>query len=230
MDDTEAGDQSPDDVFLTAVLFESALGVLAILLGLWLGPDPRAWVPEIDLSVFAIPVDWEALIPIGTGVGYGALAAIPMLVAIDLLRRLPWEPVRELERLSDDGLIKSLLQLRASEMIVISLCAGIGEELLFRGWLMYWLADGWKLADEASVAVSPEFALGAGLVGSSIAFGLVHPLTKLYVVVATVMGFYFGGLLIWSENMLVPITAHATYDAVQLMLSSRSLKKEALAG
>ncbi|MGB7326100.1 MAG: type II CAAX endopeptidase family protein [Rubripirellula sp.] len=220
-DDPESDDQSPEDFFFTAVLFESALGVIAIVLGWLLGPDARAAIPEIDLTW---PIDWESLRPIGVGLGYGLIATIPMLLAIEALRRLPWEPVRKLERLSDDGVIQSLLQLRASEMIVISLCAGIGEELLFRGWLMPWLSQGWSAVQPAEV--SAPIAMAVGLVGSSIAFGLVHPLTKLYIVVATVMGFYFGGLLIWSGNLLVPITAHAAYDTVQLIMTARSARKQ----
>ncbi len=218
---TSAPDQTPDDIFLTAVIFESALGALALFLGWLVGPSARELVPEINLAWFASPIDWESLRPIGVGLGYGVVAAVPMLVAIELLRRIPWEPIRNLERLSDDGVIRSLLELRTSEMIVISLCAGIGEELLFRGWLMYWIADGWSVFE--ADPVSPAFALGSGLVISSIAFGLVHPLTKLYIVVAAVMGLYFGGLCIWTGNLLVPITAHAVYDAVQLVMTKRAV-------
>ncbi len=222
VDETEPDEQSPNDIFFTAVLFESALGALAILLGSLFGPDARAMVPEID---FSWPIDWESLRPIGLGLGYGTIAAVPMLLAIEVLRRLPLEAVRQLERLSDESAIKSLLGLRPGEMIVISLCAGIGEELLFRGWLMPWLSQGWSAYQPTEMAI-PIGAI-VGLVGSSIAFGLVHPLTKLYIVVATVMGFYFGGLLLWSGNLLIPITAHAVYDAVQLLVTARMARKEA---
>ncbi len=224
MDETEPAENSPDEIFLTAVLFESALGALAIFLGWAVGPDARELVPEIKLSSFVLPIDWATVSPIAGGLAMGVAAAIPMLIAIEIFRRLPWEPVRALERLSDDGVIATLLQLRPSEMIVISLCAGIGEELLFRGWLMPWMTAGWSITEPP--LVSPTFAMAAGLVGSSIAFGLVHPLTKLYIVVATIMGLYFGVLLIFSGNLLVPIAAHATYDAVQLIITARSSKKD----
>ena len=163
-------------------------------------------VPEFDPS---------QLWPVAVGVLYGCLAAIPILLMIELIRRIPWEPMRELERLTDDGMIKALLELRYSELIVISICAGIGEELLFRGWLMYWLAEG----AGTSINSTPA-AIGAALVVSSILFGLVHPITRLYVVLATFMGIYFGALVIYTENLLVPIAAHATYDAVQLIMTA----------
>ncbi len=207
MDQIEPTEQSPDEVFLTAVLFECALGGVALFLGWALGPSARAFVPEFDPAQV-----W----PIVTGIFYGCLAGIPILLSIELIRRIPWEPIQELERLTDDGMIKALLELRPSELIVISICAGIGEELLFRGWLMYWLAEG-----AGSSSTSP-LALGAALVVSSIAFGLFHPITRLYVVLAAFMGLYFGALVIYTENLLVPIAAHATYDAVQLIMTARN--------
>ena len=208
MDQIEPTEQSPDEVFLTAVLFETALGGLALFLGWALGPSARALVPEFDTS---------HLWPIVTGILYGCLAGIPIILSIELIRRIPWEPIQELERLTDDGMIKALLELRPSELIVISICAGIGEELLFRGWLLYWLAEG---AGSSSASPSPV-ALGAALVVSSLVFGLFHPITRLYVVLASIMGLYFGALVIYTENLLVPIAAHATYDAVQLIMTAR---------
>lgn len=213
MDESEPTEQTPDEVFLTAVLFEVALGAGALMLGWALGPSARALVPElISTNVW----------PILGGIFYGCLAAIPVLLAVELIRRIPWEPIRELERLADDGMIKALLQLRPTELIVISICAGIGEELLFRGWLMQWLVEG----AAATPGTSAPVALGVALVVSSIIFGLFHPITRLYVVLATLMGLYFGGLLIYTGNLLVPISAHATYDAVQLIMTARQQRSK----
>lgn len=197
-------EQTPDDVFRLAIVFETGLGVLALALGWLLGPDPRTLVPELDP---------DGLVRIGMGLLYGVIAAVPILGAVEVLRRLPWEPVRELERLSDDGMVKLLLKLGPLELALISICAGVGEELLFRGWMMAWMSG--------AGAQPTSLEIGVGLVGSAIAFGLVHPITKLYVVLATLMGIYFGGLLLISGNLLVPIAAHATYDAAQLILTAR---------
>lgn len=196
--------QSADNLLITAVVFESVLGLVAILLGWLIGPDARALIPEFDP---------ENLWPIGIGVGYGLIAAIPILVFIAGVRRIPWEPIRNLEKLSNDGIVSSLLQLRPAELIVISLCAGVGEELLFRGWMMQWMIG---TTDPTNIV-----NIGIGLVGSSIAFGMVHPISKLYIFLAAIMGVYFGVLLIYTENLLVPIVAHAAYDAVQMIWGSR---------
>lgn len=199
-------EQSPGDVFAAAVVFEMALGVLALILGWTLGPDARELIPSLS---------GETIWPILSGIGYGCLAAIPMYVFIELVRKIPCEPVRELERLSDDGMFKTLLQLSTLELILISLAAGVGEELLFRGWLMYFLAS-------PSGAGTPSMVeMGAALIASSIAFGLVHPISKLYVVLAAIMGVYFGLLVILTGNLLIPIVAHAAYDAAQLIIAGR---------
>ncbi len=207
MEDSQPTEYSHDEVFLTAVAFETALALVAILLGWTLGPSARALVPELDI------VNWW---PVGSGLLYGCLAAIPMLVVIELIRRIPWEPIRQLERLTDDGLFKVLLELRPAELIVISICAGVGEELLFRGWLMYWIMQG------ADAVIPSEVVLVVALLLSSVIFGLFHPITPLYVVLASLMGLYFGALVLVTGNLLVPIAAHATYDAVQLIMAAKS--------
>lgn len=214
MDQTEPQEQSPDEVFLTAVLFESALAVVALVLGWAMGPSARQFVPELD---------WDQIGTLVAGVAQGLVAAIPILIAIELIRRVPWEPILELERLTDDHMIRSLLKLQPSELIVISLCAGIGEELLFRGWLMYWIADGLTLAVPD---VSAQVVLILALVASSVVFGFFHPITRLYIVLATLMGIYFGALVIWTGNLLVPIVAHAAYDAAQLLITRREVQSE----
>jgi len=212
MEDSQTAEYSHDEVFLTAVLFECALAVLAVLLGWALGPSARAMIPEFNLG---------NLWPVGTGLLYGVAAAIPILVTVEIIRRIPWEPIQQLDHLADDGMLKVLLELRPSELIVISLCAGVGEELLFRGWLMYWILDG------AGAAGAPGVAIAVALIVSSIVFGLFHPITPLYIVLASLMGIYFGALVLLTGNLLIPIAAHAAYDAVQLILTARSNRKEA---
>ncbi len=223
MDEPEDSvEYTADDVFRTAVGFEVALGALAIILGLLVGPDARLWLPKLEPSQFAT---------IGWGCLHGLAAAIPMLITIEVLKRIPWKPIKDLESLGDDGMLKTLLALGPAELAVISLCAGVGEELLFRGWLLPWIA-GDSLGTSRIDLFSSDFRapeLWAGIVGSSIAFGLVHPITKLYVVIAAIMGLYFSVLLIGTGNLLVPIVAHAAYDAAQLFFASRQQARENVA-
>ena len=207
-DHDTTGDEirSPEELFRTAVLFESALGLVAILLGLTVGPDARAMVPRLS------DAPWPELIQ---GLAYGFIAALPMWWFMTAIRHLPLRSVQELEEIGSDGLFKLLLRLTPVEMIVVSLCAGVGEELLFRGWLLPAVASWIGGMDDPPSVV-------AAVIVSSVAFGLVHPVTRLYVVLATIIGAYLAALLLWTENLLVPIVAHAVYDAIQMIVAKHS--------
>jgi hypothetical protein len=87
---------------------------------------------------------------------------------------------------------------------MLGLAAGIGEELLFRGVLQYELQ---QQVDSTAVA------LGV----SSVIFGLLHAITPLYAILATLASLYFGWLYLISDNLLVPVTAHAFYDFIALL-------------
>lgn len=76
------------------------------------------------------------------------------------------------------------------DLFFISLCAGVSEELLFRGVIQVKL----------------------GIVGASIIFGLLHCITPAYCVMATIMGFYMGGLFLYYDSLLVPVQVHFVYD------------------
>ncbi len=76
------------------------------------------------------------------------------------------------------------------DLCFISACAGLGEELLFRGVMQAKL----------------------GIVVASIIFGLLHFITPAYFVIATIMGFYIGFLFQHFDSLLVPVQLHFVYD------------------
>jgi uncharacterized protein len=205
----EEPEETPDSVFWTAIAVELGLGVVALALGWVTNVDVRQWIPRPESGQLG---------NILGGVGLGLLASIPMLIAIELLERIDWEPIRKLKALEDMPAISSLLELNKRELIAISIAAGIGEELLLRGWLMAWLLGPTNEATPLAIAIA--------LIGSAIAFGAMHPITWAYSVIAAVMGLYFGALVFWSGNLLIPIVAHAAYDAVHLLLAKRQHTKD----
>lgn len=227
MESDESTTQTPDDLFRTAVLFESALGGVAILLGWFVGPDARLLVPRIEDG------RW---LEFAGGLGWGLLAAVPMLLFVAGVRKIPCGPVRQLEELGDDGIFKLLLQLTPLEMILVSICAGVGEELLFRGWLLPMVrglfVDGGLLNSMGSLdgGANSVIAIGTAVAISSLVFGLVHPITKLYVLITAMIGVYLGMILVWTENLLIPIVAHAAYDAVQMIYSRWADGRESESG
>jgi len=198
-------DAQADSVFVTAITVELGMGFIALLLGWLFAVDVRQWLPPLSAEN-----SWLIL----SSLWWGTLAALPMLAAVELIERIDWAPFRELRSLDQLPVVAALLRLSPAELIAISTAAGVGEELLIRGWLMGWLIG--------SLETATPLAIGIGLIASSLAFGLMHPVTPTYIVLATLIGMYLGGLVIVSGNLLIPIVAHAVYDAVHLLLARRS--------
>ena len=52
---------------------------------------------------------------------------------------------------------------------------------------------------------------------ASLLFGLLHPISLAYVVVAAALGAYLGLVWMYSGNLLTVVVAHALYDFVLLV-------------
>jgi hypothetical protein len=180
-----------------AIVFEGGLGAAALLVS-WL---LRYWpLPGIRPAEPAW-AEW------GKAIAVGVLAAGPLLALLPAIDRLPGDLFRELKRIVDEVVVPLFAGCRLREMAGISLVAGIGEELLFRGLLQQGLAD-W---------LGPPYGPWIGLLAASVLFGIGHWLCSGYAVLATMIGVYLGLLLIVTGNLLSPITAHAVYDFVALV-------------
>ena len=141
-------------------------------------------------------------------VGIGLLATLPPLVFYYFAvrsQRPAFQKLREITTRLTDALF-SRSALWPIYALILSLAAGLGEELLFRGLIQSGL----------SALVGSTGGLAVGLAGASLLFGLMHAQTKLYFVLATGIGLYLGILLILTGNLLVPITVHALYDLCAL--------------
>jgi membrane protease YdiL (CAAX protease family) len=182
---------------LMAVAFEGGLGVVAIVLGLLFGPPPGARL---------IP---DGLLSLGTAAALliGIAAAVPMLVLLVLLDHFPLGPLHRLQALVETHLAPLFAPLSTLELLLVSIAAGWGEELLFRGWLQAGLTQ-W---------IGPPLGIGVGLVLASIAFGACHWLSNTYAVLAALVGLYMGWLFLATDSLLAPMATHAAYDFVALM-------------
>lgn len=178
-------------IVLFAVLVEGSLAGLAWGLGWMVGQPP---LERCGLEV--------------RGVLLGMVAALPMLVVFVLAQRSRWGPFIRMRRFFEEVVQPLFADCTLFDLALISLAAGVGEEMLFRGViqaaLARWLGTTW------------------GVILASILFGLLHPITVTYVVIVTLMGTYLG--LVWrvSGNLLVVIVAHAFYDFLALATLLRS--------
>ncbi len=101
------------------------------------------------------------------------------------------------------------------ELAILCGTAGIGEELLFRGLLQ------------------PIFCgflgLQLGVVLVNVLFGLMHPFSIAYLVLASLIGLYLSVLYVATDNLLAPILVHGLYDFVALrwmMLLQKGVRLE----
>jgi uncharacterized protein len=167
------------------LLFEGSLSLLALLLGWLFGQPPLATV-QFDLA----------------GIGLGIVATLPMLAGFVLISWLPLPPFQRLLRVFAEFGRPFFAAFTVLDLAGLSLVAGVGEELLFRGMVQAVLDRWW--------------GAWAALPVASLLFGLLHALTPTYAVLATLAGLYLGGVWLLTGNLLVVIVAHALYDFIAL--------------
>ena len=179
--ENEDGQPGRDVIIMFAVFFEGGLAPLSLFLGWWFGHNP--------LAHFA----WTE-----TDALWGALAAVPLVLLFLLTLRWPIGPLKQIKSFCEQEFIPLLAGSSWSDMALIALSAGVGEEMLFRGVLQSslgaWLGIGW------------------GLVIASLLFGLLHPISMPYIVVSAFVGLYLGGAFLLSGNLLTVMVTHSIYD------------------
>jgi len=97
----------------------------------------------------------------------------------------------------------------SSRIAIMALGAGVTEELLFRGVFQTWMMA------HAPVAVA--------IIVPNIVFGLLHARSAAYALIAGIVGTYLGVLFHITGNLIVPIIAHALYDAIALDVTRRAV-------
>lgn len=185
----------PAETTRLALLFEGGLGLAALALGWLLNHSPLVGFAHEEAARHIAAVGW------------GLVATGPLLVALMIVDGLPLAALRRVREIASDAILRMFSGASVLQLAAVSLAAGFGEELLFRGLLQAGLSR-WL--------TSPEGQLAAVLI-TSFLFGLCHWLNTTYAILAMLAGAYFGVLLLATNNILAPITAHATYDFLALV-------------
>jgi len=180
----------PGGFVVLAVLFEGSLAPLALALGWFLGQPPLA------------SFSWSLRDAL-----YGVLATVPMLCLLGIVARWPVGPLARIKRFLDDE-VRPLLQSRPwHDLAIISVAAGVGEEMLFRGVIQG--------------ALGRLLGPAPGLVLASLVFGVLHPITPAYTLIAGFLGAYLGAVWLLTGNLLPVMIAHGLYDFVALLVLVR---------
>lgn len=178
-----------------AVVLELSLALSAILLGFFIGVNPREHL-----------VPWWDYLAIARSLGIGTLVGMGLALGMQVLSKLPIRSIQKLDRAVESQLRTVLGPMTIPELLVLSLSAGIGEEILFRG-----LIQGWWM----SLVDQPTFwNVLPGMLASAICFGFAHPLSKTYIALAALAGLLFSVLFWATGDLLACVLAHASYDAI----------------
>jgi len=126
-----------------------------------------------------------------------------MLIGFLAMVRWPVGPLHSIKKFTDTVIRPLMASCTLVDLFGISVLAGVGEEMLFRG-LMQDLFANW-------------IPLAAAVVLAAVLFGMMHAVTVTYAVLAAVIGIYLGAVYVWTDNLLAPMIAHGLYDFVVLL-------------
>jgi uncharacterized protein len=182
---------------ITAALFEGGLAIFALSMGWLTGIQP------MDSYHWS----WRQL-------AWGVVAVIPPLLLFGGCLYLPWRPFRRIKRIMNWSILPLFRSCGLFEIAVISFLAGLGEEMLFRPIVQNGLAE-W---------IGPHYGPAIGLLAATVIFGMLHPISYMYAVLAGIIGLYLGIIWLYTDNLLVPITTHALYDFLAIVYLLKTQK------
>ena len=170
---------------LLSLLFEGSLGILGLLL---------AYFFQIQL--------WEQIHwrPLDI---YTALAvSLCLFLLFVVFYHLPYKFTRDIRSKLEETLGPLFADFGALKIFIVALAAGIGEELLFRGFLQN--------------AFAQAFDPWAALLLSNFFFAMAHWISPFYALFAGLLGLFLGFSMLYSQNLLLPILIHTFYDFAAL--------------
>ncbi len=174
---------------------------------------------EGSLIVVAIVLGWIAdidpyanIIFSETAVFYGIIGTIPLFIFFVALYQIQIDAFQQVKRTLLETLAPSMHRYHWTDLFVLGAIAGITEEILFRGVIQPWMESSWGMT--------------SGLIASSIIFGLVHAVTPLYALLATLVGIYLGLAMDYGgeRNLLTPIIIHGLYDFLAFLVIVRTYR------
>lgn len=169
---------------MAALVFQGGIGVIGFLV--------------IVVADIPVHVAGAGLIP---GVVYGFIGALCTYGTLLLITQIPGLLPDNLDQ-QMRGLHRFASGYSWFVLFLLSVFAGAGEELLFRGAVQGWLAE------HTNTPVA--------LMVASVLFGLVHYASFTYFVVATVLGFVLGLAYALSDSLVLVMVWHSVYDMIAL--------------
>lgn len=174
---------------------------------------------EAILAVAAVAICWWLSVPLAERLTLSGIVAVrslaallPMLALLSWATSTVWQPMVEL-RAQVTWMVGELFgKATLLELASISVAAGVGEELLFRGALQP-LAERW-------------WGPAIGLIAVSLLFGAAHAASTTYFLLATGVGLYLGWLSQRFDDLVTPMFVHSAYDFAALAVLRNRVASE----
>jgi uncharacterized protein len=177
----------------------------------------RSFVVEQIITAGVVLVLWRSGVP-ATSLGLVAprLWGWSLAALLGIVGALAWSSLRlrpkaeKIKKRLQDG-IAALVPDSPQDRLwwgAVSLGAGVSEELVFRGFLLYYLS-----------AYVPQMNTPERVLLTSLSFGLGHIYQGWQgAVSAGILGLVFAGLYLMTGSLLLPIVIHAMLDARVLLI------------
>lgn len=193
-------DQEMPNLVVAGTVLSIGMMVLAVFLG-WFGfCDTQQPLLSFDFDQVLVPA-----------VVWGIGASVPLFFLPFAILKFDFGPFRGLKRTVDELLVPLFKECTFVEIALLSILAGLSEEMFFRWCLQGGLANVWG----ENAGVWPGILIAGAI------FGLCHYVTLSYALFATMMGIYLGWVMQLSGTYLAPAIAHGLYDLVALSLIVR---------
>ena len=195
-------DQEIPNLVLVAALLSGAMMVLAVIFSLFGFCAPQQSLLSFDFNEVVLPA-----------IVWGVGSSIPLILILLAIFKLDFGPFQTMKRTIDNLLIPIFKDCTIVQIAIISILAGISEEMFFRWCLQGGLSIGWT--EILGEGVWP------GIIIAGVIFGGCHYITLTYALFATLMGIYLGCVMELSGTYLAPAMTHFIYDFVALCLIVR---------
>lgn len=179
------------------LLIETTLVLLAIGIALVAGIDQRDWF-NTHISICLVSAICAIILAYAVMQGLAAKGFLNSQFGRDLVK-----------------FIALIGKQPISILVVISIAAGVGEELLFRGVLQPLAID--------------YFGVVIGIISVSILFGLCHAISMAYFFYSMAVSIALSVFYYLSQDLIAAMVFHAMYDFVALYFAVYRLELHLLA-
>ena len=179
---------------LHMIIFEGSMALAGALLALVFGLDLSKAFQTSDAT------DLFNQLALGVGI------AAAMGIVFTFLDYIPWSQLKKVSEKTKEIVNEAFKNISRFNRFLVCLLAGVGEEVLFRGFIFIAIFEFWPWGLEFNMNIF------AAIIVSSVLFGLGHSITLMYFILTALLGTAFCLVFLWTGSLIAPIVAHTLYD------------------